>query len=500
MRSAKKNVPGILVGLVVCMSLGIYGCTKNADNSEPTADTEWKATSHEIANDKTDLDKLPVEEFKAVAPPLAPPPITRKNSARVKINLEVREHVGRLADGVDYTFWTFGGTVPGPMIRIREGDYVDFTLANHPDSKLPHNIDLHAVTGAGGGAEGSFTAPGHSSTFSFRALNPGLYIYHCATAPVGMHIANGMYGLILVEPKAGLPKVDKEYYVVQGDFYTKGKFGERGLQAFDMEKAIKEQPEYVVFNGSVGALTEKNALKADLGERVRFFVGNGGPNLSSSFHLIGEIFDHVYQEGGSKISQKNVQTTMIPAGGSAMVEFQVDTPGKFVLVDHAIFRAFNKGALGILHVEGDHVNAVYTGKTKDEVYLPEGQNIVPIAQDHKKEPPAGDSMEARMRAGEIVYKQNCLACHQAGGEGIPNAFPPLAKSDYLMADKKRAIHIVKEGLQGAITVNGKTYNSVMPALGLSDDDVASVVTFVRNSFGNKGDLVTLDDVKRVRSK
>lgn len=482
---------------ILAGALGAAGCTGKNQEGGGREDT-WKASSVAIADDNENLDKLPTEEFKQVPPPQVPPPITRKAPARVKINLEVREYVGRLADGVEYTFWSFGGTVPGPMIRIREGDYVDFTLSNHPDSKLPHNIDLHAVTGAGGGAEGSFTAPGHSSTFSFRALNPGLYIYHCATAPVGMHIANGMYGLIFVEPKEGLPKVDKEFYVVQGDFYTKGKFGERGLQAFDMEKAIKEQPDYVVFNGSVGALADKGALQAKLGETVRIFFGNGGPNLSSSFHLIGEIFDNVFQEGGTKITQKNVQTTMVPAGGSAIVEFRMDTPGNFILVDHAIFRAFNKGALGMLSVPGEHNTKIYTGKTKDAVYLPEGQNIVPIAQEEKIDPPAGDSMEARMKAGAIVYKQNCLACHQANGEGIPNAFPPVAKSDFLMADKARAIKVVANGLQGQITVNGKTYNSVMPALGLSDDDIANVVTYVRNSFGNKGDLVTIDQVKKFK--
>jgi nitrite reductase (NO-forming) len=181
---------------------------------------------------------------------MVPPPITRRTPARVVVNMEVKEYTARLADGVEYTFWGFGGTVPGPFIRVREGDEVEFHLHNHPSNKLPHNIDLHAVTGPGGGAASSFTAPGHSSTFSFQVLNPGLYVYHCATAPVGMHIANGMYGLILVEPASGLPPVDREYYVMQSEFYTAGRYGEPGLQPFSMEKALEEHPDYVVFNGS----------------------------------------------------------------------------------------------------------------------------------------------------------------------------------------------------------------------------------------------------------
>lgn len=478
--------------IVTACSLTFLSCTKENSSSD-----KWDALSAHIAKDKTDIDKLPKETHPIVYPPVAPPAITRKGPARVAIEVEVREEVKKLSDGVDYTFWTFGGTVPGPMLRIRQGDYVDFTLANHPSNKLPHNIDLHAVTGQGGGAEGSFTAPGHKSTFSFRALNSGLFIYHCATAPVGMHIANGMYGLILVEPEEGLPKVDKEFYVVQGEFYTKGKFGERGLQSFDMEKAIREQPDYVVFNGAVGSLTGEQSLKADAGQTVRIFVGNGGPGLISSFHVIGEIFDHVYQEGGSIANQKNVQTTIVPAGGAAIVDFKVDIPGNLILVDHSIFRAFNKGALGMLKVDGAADARIYTGKTVDAIYLPEGQAIKPISTDQKTEAPPVNFAE-RMKAGETVYNTNCAACHQPNGQGIPNAFPPIAKSDYLMADKTRSIKVIKHGLEGAITVNGKTYTSVMPALGLSDEDIASVLTFIRNSFGNKGDAVTLEEVKKVK--
>jgi nitrite reductase (NO-forming) len=312
-----------------------------------------------------------------------------------------------------------------------------------------------------------------------------------------MHVANGMYGLILVEPKEGLPKVDHEYYVVQGEIYTKGKFGQRGLQSFDMDKAIREQPEYVVFNGSMGAIDGENALKADMGQTVRLFVGNGGPNLISSFHIIGEIFDHVYQEGGVLVSQKNVQTTVIPAGGAAMVDFRVDVPGNYVLVDHALFRAFNKGALGGLKVEGPQNPRIYTGKVLDSIYLPEGQAIDPISTEQRADA-LPQNFEERMKAGEIVYKSNCAACHQVDGRGIPHAFPPLAKSDFLMADKMRSIKVVKHGFSGAITVNGETYNSVMPALGLSDSDIASVLTYVRNSFGNKGDQVTPEEVKGVQ--
>lgn len=481
----------IIVVISVLTSSALVSCFDKKSGGK------WESTSAKIAADNIDLEKLPKETFALLPPPQVPPAITRTSPARVAIEVEVREVVKRLSDGVDYTFWTFGGTVPGPMLRIREGDYIDFTLANHPSNKLPHNIDLHAVTGQGGGAEGSFTAPGHKSTFSFRALNPGLYIYHCATAPVGMHVGNGMYGLILVEPKEGLPKVDKEYYVVQGEFYTKGKFGERGLQSFDMDKAIREQPEYIVFNGSVGAIAGENSLKAEAGQTVRIFAGNDGPGLISSFHVIGEIFDHVYQEGGVKANQQNVQTTILPAGGAAIVEFKVDIPGNLILVDHSLFRAFNKGAIGMLKVEGEHNPRIYTGKTVDAIYLPEGQAIQPISMDQKKAP-APSNFDERMKAGAIVYKTNCAACHQENGQGIPNAFPPLAKSDFLMADKHRSIKIVKQGLQGSVTVNGSTYNSVMPALGLSDDDIASVLTFVRNSFGNKGEAVKVEEVKAVK--
>ncbi len=283
--------------------------------------------------------------------PDVPPAIKRNYPAYVVVNFEAIELVKELDNGVKYHFWTFDGSVPGKFVRVKQGDIVEFNLHNNKNSKLPHNIDIHAVTGPGGGAAFSNTSPGRTSVFTFKALNPGIYIYHCATPPVPLHMANGMYGLMLVEPSKGLSKVDKEFYIVQSEFYTDNPFGKKGLHGFSQEKALMEFPEYVVFNGKVGSLVDNKALVANVGDKVRMFVGNGGPNLLSSFHVIGVIFDKVFVEGGS-LPNKNVQTTLIPAGGAVMVEFQVKVPGNFVLVDHSIFRAFNKGCVGILKVIG----------------------------------------------------------------------------------------------------------------------------------------------------
>ena len=436
--------------------------------------------------------------------PQVPPPIARKHATKIIIRLETKELRGRLADGVEYQFWTFGGVVPGKFIRVREGDLVEFHLSNHPGSRLPHNIDLHAVTGPGGGAASSFTAPGRSSVFSFKALNPGLYVYHCATAPVGMHIANGMYGLILVEPKEGLPKVDREYYVMQSEFYTKGRHGEAGYQPFSMEKALREDADYVVFNGSVGAMVGDNSLPAKTGERVRLFVGNGGPNLVSSFHVIGEVFDKVYVEGGTLIN-RNVQSTIVPAGGAAIVEMEMQVPGDNILVDHSIFRAFNKGALGMIKVAADSSrypsqtsSLVYSGKTADEIYLPEGGAVLDL--DEEIQLFAAKNPQEQIFAGERVYGQNCAACHQSDGKGIAGAFPPLADSDWLNASKERSILAVLNGLQGEVVVNNTTYNGIMPAMRLSDEEIANVLTFVYSEWGNSGKVVGVDEVKNARAK
>jgi len=315
---------------------------------------------HQVSLPQVTSPKVILEAPKAVTvPDIArlgtdiPAPITRKTPSTINIFLETREVIAKIAGESTYTYWTYNGTVPGPLIRVREGDTVALTIKNM--GSQPHSIDLHAVNGPGGGAVLMQTQPGSSSTFKFKALNPGVYLYHCASPHIPTHIANGMYGLILVEPEGGMPKVDREFYVVQGEIYAAGERGQVGHHPFEIGKAWDERPEFVVFNGRVGALTDNNAMKAKTGETVRVYFGNAGPNLVSSFHIIGEIFDKVYYDGGlgqGATPNVNVETVAVPAGSGTIVEFTIQVPGNLILVDHSIFRAIDKGAVGIIAVEG----------------------------------------------------------------------------------------------------------------------------------------------------
>jgi nitrite reductase (NO-forming) len=308
-----------------------------------------KMTSGEES--KPAAPRPPADGYAPLPLPDVAAPIAARGPTTVKYEVETREVTALMDDGVAYTYWTFDGSVPGPMLRVRQGDTVELTLKNSPDSKLSHSIDLHAVTGPGGGAKVTQIAPGESATFTFKALNPGVYVYHCASPLVPQHIANGMYGLIVVEPPEGLPPVDQEFYVMQGDFYLDGDRAEHGLHEFALRDMTDEHPSYIVFNGSVGALSGDHALKANVGDKVRIFFGVGGPNITSSFHVIGDIFDNVYPEGALSPILHNVQTTLVPTGGAAVVEFTTDYPGTYTLVDHSLGR-MTKGAVGLLQVSG----------------------------------------------------------------------------------------------------------------------------------------------------
>jgi nitrite reductase (NO-forming) len=283
-----------------------------------------------------------------------------------ELYLETTEVLAEIAPGITFNYWTFNNTVPGPLFRVREGDIVRVTIKNAESSLHHHNVDFHAATGPGGGGKVSVVAPGESKVFTFKALNPGLFVYHCAVPNMAVHMAHGMYGLILVEPKEGLPVVDKEFYIMQGELFTTGAIGRQGLQAFDAQKMMDSIPTYVTFNGRPDGAIGK--MKAEVGDRVRMYVGNGGVVHNSSFHVVGEIFDTVYPEasiGGALF--KNVQTTNVPAGGATIVEFTVDYPGTYVLVDHALMRT-DKGAWGTLEVTGPADSTIFDGDFTESVH------------------------------------------------------------------------------------------------------------------------------------
>jgi nitrite reductase (NO-forming) len=290
------------------------------------------------------------ENLERLPPPAIAPPVNRKKPASVHVKLEARPVTGLLAEGIGYHYWTYNGTVPGPMIRVRQGDTVELTLHNALDSPVSHSIDSHGVLGPGGGGKVTQTPPGATSVFQFKAMRPGVFIYHCATPMIPYHLSHGMHGLMVVEPPGGWPKVDREFYVMEGDIYLKGDPAQSGVHEAAVDKMVNETPDFVVFNGSAGSLSKERALKAKVGETVRIFFGNAGPNAVSSFHVIGEIFDKVHPEGATE-TFSNVQSTLVPAGGATMVEFKTEVPGSYILVDHSLGR-LQKGAAGFLDVEG----------------------------------------------------------------------------------------------------------------------------------------------------
>lgn len=303
-------------------------------------------------------DALPVDVAEIGADALLVPRLGP--AGQVWVNITSREVVANMADGVTYPYWTFDGQVPGRMLRVRVGDTVHVNFTNAADSTVGHNIDFHAVTGPGGGAAALSALPGETKQLVFKALKPGLYVYHCAYQDPPLHVAHGMYGLILVEPEGGLPPVDREFYVMQGDFYSDFPGSAKGHHDHSETSADAENPSFVVFNGRVGSLRDTDRqLHAEVGETVRIYFGVGGPNLVSSFHVIGEIFDHVYQQGDVVTDPAEaLQTTLVPAGGATIVDFRVEVPGDYLLVDHSLYRV-HKGAAGILHVTGEAEPGVY---------------------------------------------------------------------------------------------------------------------------------------------
>ncbi|HEY9279590.1 MAG TPA: copper-containing nitrite reductase [Eoetvoesiella sp.] len=291
-------------------------------------------------------------------------PVGKRGPKHLTFDLETTEIEGQLTDGSTYKYWTFNNKVPGPFLRARVGDTITINLSNAKEATHIHSVDFHAVTGPGGGAAVTQVAPGQTKSFTFKALHPGVFVYHCATPMIAQHISNGMYGMILIEPEGGMPAVDKEFYVMQGELYTAQRHGSQGLQEFSLEKLLDENPEHLMFNGTMNALTKTFSMESRVGDNVRIYFGVGGPNLASSFHLIGEVFDKVYPHASfTSAPLTDVQTTLVPPGGATVVEFKTDYPGRYILVDHALSR-MEKGLAGFLTVKGDADPAIFNSSEK----------------------------------------------------------------------------------------------------------------------------------------
>src|SRR5215467_5239095 len=345
--------------------------------------------------------------------PNVPPPINRKEQRRVIVNWTIKETQAEIAPGVIYDdYWGFEGRVPGPLLRVREGDLVEIHLSNGLNSTHAHNIDFHFVSGPGGGAAALNVMPGQTAVLEARAMAPGLYMFHCASPDIPMHTANGMYGSVLVEPAEGLKPVEREFFIVQSEIYAHD--GEKGHQKFDPERGEKMDAQYVVFNGAQGSLLNGNAPHVPLNKTVRLYVGNAGPNYISSFHVIGQIFDNVYREG-DLISPPahGLQTTLIPAGGSSVVEFTPHVPGSFLLVDHSIFR-LHRGAAGSIIVDGDKQLA-------NEIFNPITAAAQPeMSADSHLSHTMDNQMAGHNMAGMATTSPSTVAFHA----GIPPASDP----------------------------------------------------------------------------
>lgn len=298
--------------------------------------------------------------YVAKDPTEVPAPITRRSNEHLTFDLHPKEVLADIdGSGHKAWVWTFDGTVPGPMLRVMEGDTVTINIINDANNIEPHNIDLHAAMAPGGGAVFTEAEPGETKSFTFVATRQGTYIYHCAAeGQAWEHIGYGMFGLIVVEPRGGLPAVDKEFYVGQLEWYLKNapnnEANAHGLPPntlmLDEEQALNERPDIFTFNGHKNALTNDNihgdAMHAQKGDTVRFFFVNGGPNIGSNWHIIGTIFDKTYQ-GHFSNPLVNQETEHVAPGSAAMFELEAKEAGTYLLVDHAIFRA-SIGALGFL--------------------------------------------------------------------------------------------------------------------------------------------------------
>ena len=351
---SRRRVLQASSGAGAAMVAGCLGQESNEPATEQATQTE---------DDGLDGAKETTVDRVAADPRELPDPIDRDEPKHHEIELTTTEEVAEIEPGVTFKYMTFGGRIPGPMIRVREGDTVTLTLHNETSNSLPHNIDSHAIYGPGGGAAHTNVNPGESATIKFRAEYAGAHIYHCAVPNLDQHISAGMFGSLVVEPKEGLPEVDHEFYFGQHEIYTKGEAGEEGHHPFDMNAMAAENPTYVLANGEAYAFTPDGPYEpptVETGDTVRVFLTNGGPNLISSWHAIGNNWARYYRDG-DLISNpaRNIETSPVAPGTVSVAEMETPVPGPIKLVDHALSRVARKGRMAVIQVEGEPNTDIY---------------------------------------------------------------------------------------------------------------------------------------------
>lgn len=422
--------------------------------------------------------------------PRLPPLVGTGDS--VDVHLVATDKTVAIASGVRYRAWTFGDSVPGPIVHVREGQTVNMTFTN--EGTMLHSIDFHAA----------FTPPsesyvdikpGESITFSFVADTPGAFLYHCGTYPTLLHIGNGMYGALIVSPKEGLPEAQRNYVLVQSEWYTRQIAGT--LMGPDFAKMKAVEPDEVVFNGAAFQYAN-HPLPVTVGERVRVWFVNAGPNVWSSFHVIGAIFNKIYPDGDPAHALSGVSTYGVGPGEGAVFDLVFKKAGDYPFVDHVMAHAII-GAKGVFAVRarGDkHPPAVVKKPAADE-----GAENPDVVQQGASTAAASGPYEFDAQHGAQLYSTHCAMCHKPGGTGMANVFPPLkGNPSVLNADATEHIDTVLHGASGR-EIDGVTYHSIMPpfASQLNDAEVADVVNHERTSWGNNGKIVTVEDVAKVRA-
>jgi nitrite reductase (NO-forming) len=387
-----------------------------------------------------------------------------------EVRLDTTHKIIDLAPGVKFSAWTFGDMVPGPVVRVRQGDRVKFSMSNRSDEPVPgvrvtaapmmHSMDFHSAMVSPQDKYRSI-APGQTMNFEFTANYPGVYMYHCGTPMVLEHIASGMYGMMIVEPRKGYPtKVDREYAVVQSEFYTKPDPDKRQvdgvpLYVLDGDRVRAKAPTYTVFNGKYNGMVESPVV-AKPRERVRLFVLNVGPSNTSSFHVVGTIFDRVWLEGNPDNQLRASQTVLLGSSNSAIVEFIIPEEGSYVMVDHHFANA-SQGAIGLIAAGGagdpEHHNIPATAAPTD-----------PFAQ-----------------RGKLDFESKCLACHTiAGGDKLgPDLYGVTKRRDepWLSRWLKNPEQMLGQDAIAKQMLD--KYKVPMPNQNLSDDEVKQYVAYFK---------------------